>query len=103
MVTGHLHSLKVPYHRLQWDKIRRGWELARPYGQQFLYTEDNPVDWRAGFAVFKFIDGKMMWPQVAAVREEGVMEYCGKIWQRITTRYLFTAHLGWAFLPRRYK
>ena len=82
MVTGHLHSLKVS-PITDYNGTRFGVDtgtLARPYGQQFLYTEDNPVDWRAGFAVFKFIDGKMMWPQVAVVREEGVMEYCGKIY-----------------------
>ena len=85
MVTGHLHSLKVS-PVTDYNGTRFGVDtgtLAKPYDQQFLYTEDNPVDWRSGFAVFKFIDGEMMWPQLAAVRNEkrGEIEYCGNIYK----------------------
>lgn len=84
MVTGHLHSLKVS-PITDYNGTRFGVDtgtLAAPYKSQFLYTEDNPVDWRSGFAVLKFVDGHMMWPQVAHVlnEEDGVMEYSGKIY-----------------------
>lgn len=81
-VTGHLHSLRVtPFS--DYNGTRFGCDtgtLADPYGAQFSdYTELNPVDWRSGFAVLTIRDGRLMWPEVVHVIEEGVVEFRGDI------------------------
>jgi len=72
IVTGHLHSLKVtPYTDYTGDRygVDTG-TLADPTGPQFLYVEDNPLNWRAGFVVLTFRDGKLMPPELAQVVDE---------------------------------
>jgi hypothetical protein len=80
-VTGHLHQLKVtPFS--DYNGVRYGVDtgtLADPYGPQFAYMEDSPVDWRSGFVSLSFKDGKMLYPQIAQVRSEGEVEYKGEI------------------------
>lgn len=78
IVTGHLHSLKVtPW--TDYNGTRFGVDtgtLADPYGPQFEdYMEDNARSWRSGFAVLTFRDGRLMWPEVVHVLEEGVVEF----------------------------
>lgn len=70
MVTGHLHSLKItPFS--DYNGTRFGVDcgtLAEPYSEQFRnYTEQNPLNWRSGFAVLTFRDGQLMWPEIVAV------------------------------------
>ena len=80
-VTGHLHQLKItPFS--DYNGVRYGIDtgtLADPYGPQFAYCEDSPVDWRSGFVVLSFRDGKLLYPQIAQVRAEGEVEYKGDI------------------------
>jgi len=62
MVTGNLHSLKVtPY--ADYNGNRFGVDtgtLAETDGPQFMnYLEDSPTNWRSGFAVLTFHDGKL--------------------------------------------
>lgn len=82
IVTGHLHSLKVtPY--TDYNGTRFGVDtgtLAEPYGPQFSdYTELNPVNWRSGFAVLTFKDGRLLWPEVCHVMDEGIAEFRGQV------------------------
>lgn len=82
MITGHLHSLKVsPFS--DYNGTRFGVDtgtLADPYGPQFSdYTEVNPVAWRSGFIVLTFKDGRLLWPEVVHVIEEGLLEFRGQI------------------------
>jgi len=79
-VTGHLHSLKVtPWS--DYNGTRYGVDtgtLAAPYGAQFVdYTEHNPVNWRSGFVVLRFKDGRVLWPQIVQVLDEdaGLVEF----------------------------
>ena len=81
IVTGHLHSLKVaPFS--DYNGTRFGVDtgtLADPYGEQFAdYTEISPVDWRSGFAVLTFWKGRLLWPELAHVLDEGVVEFRGQ-------------------------
>lgn len=82
-VTGHLHSLNV-WAFSDYDGTRFGIDtgtMAAPYGPQFLnYTEDNPKNWRSGFAVLTFKDGKLIWPELLFVRDEktGTVEFRGE-------------------------
>ena len=80
--TGHLHSLKVmPLSDL--NGTRWGVDcgtMADPYGPQFYnYTEINPVNWRSGFVVLTFIGGQLLWPEIAFVRSEGVIDFRGEL------------------------
>lgn len=81
IVTGHLHSLKVtPFSDYNGNRfgIDTG-TLADIYGPQFLYTEDNPVNWRSGFVVLTFHKGKLLWPEIAHVLDETHFEFRGKV------------------------
>jgi predicted phosphodiesterase len=85
MVTGHTHQLKVePF--TDYNGTRYGVQtgcLAYPHGEQFLdYTEDNPKDWRSGFAVLNFHGGKLLMPELVQVWDEskGQVEFRGRIY-----------------------
>lgn len=82
MVTGHLHSLKVtPY--TDYNGTRWGIDcgtLAEPGGPQFIdYCEDNPVNWRSGFVVLTFKDGKLLDPETVRVWDENSVVFRGEI------------------------
>lgn len=81
MVTGHLHSQKVsPWS--DYRGTRYGVDcgtLSDPYGPQYEYTEDNPVNWRSGFVVLNYHEGELLHPQLVSFREEGVVEYRGEL------------------------
>ena len=81
MVTGHLHSLKVTpwtdYTGTRWG-VDTG-TLADTHGPQFRdYLEDNPRNWRSGFVVLTFKDGKLLWPELVHVIEPGIVEFRGE-------------------------
>lgn len=79
--TGHLHSLKVtPY--ADYNGNRYGVDtgtLADPYGPQFEYGEDNPLNHRSGFVVATFHKGMLLWPEVCRVIDEKNAEFRGQI------------------------
>ena len=84
IVTGHLHSLKVtPW--TDYNGTRYGVDtgtLADPDGQQFLhYTEDNPKNWRSGFAVLSFHKGRLLPPETVEVIEDGIVAFRGKAYE----------------------
>lgn len=81
-VTGHLHQLKVTplddYNGTRWG-VDTG-TLAEPNGPQFVnYLEDAPTDWRSGFAVLTFHNGRLLWPEVVRVFAEGLVDFRGRI------------------------
>ena len=83
MVTGHLHSLKVtPYS--DYNGTRYGVDtgtLAEPDGPQFInYLEDSPTNWRSGFAILTFHDGRLLWPELVHKWDEGKIEFRGKVY-----------------------
>jgi hypothetical protein len=85
MVTGHLHSLKVtPY--ADYNGNRFGVDtgtLAEPDGPQFMnYLEDSPTNWRSGFAVLTFYNGKLLWPELVHkwAGGENQIEFRGKVY-----------------------
>ena len=81
MVTGHLHSQKVtPYTDL--NGTRYGVDcgtMADPEGDQFHYTEDNPLNWRSGFAVLTFWHGELLPPELCTVIEPGRVVFRGEV------------------------
>jgi hypothetical protein len=82
IVTGHLHSLKVtPFD--DYRGTRYGVDtgtLAEPLGPQFSnYLEESPTNWRSGFVVLTFRDGRLLWPEVVKVYGEGLIEFRGEV------------------------
>lgn len=82
MVTGHLHSLKVtPFD--DYNGTRYGVDtgtLADPEGPQFSdYLETSPTNWRSGFVVLTFHEGKLLWPEVVKVHSFGKVEFRGMV------------------------
>ncbi len=82
IVTGHLHSLKVqPF--TDYNGTRFGIDcgtMAEPYGPQFEdYTEHKSLDWRSGFAVLTFQDGRLLWPEIVPVTGEDEVQFRGKV------------------------
>jgi hypothetical protein len=80
IVTGHLHQLKVTPYSDYRDCRRWGVDsgtLAEPYGDQFTYTEMNPVNWCSGFAVLTIKDGILLPPELCEVID-GVAYFRGK-------------------------
>jgi hypothetical protein len=83
IVTGHLHSLKVtPF--ADYNGNRFGVDtgtLAEPSGPQFSnYLEDSPTNWRSGFAILTFHNGRLMWPELVHKWAEGQIEFRGKVY-----------------------
>jgi len=81
IVTGHLHSLKVtPW--TDYNGTRYGVDtgtMANLDDPGFDYAEDNPRNWRSGFAVLTFWEGKLMPPELCEVISEGVVYFRGQI------------------------
>ncbi len=86
VVTGHLHSLKV-YPWTDRRGTRYGIDAGTlaevegdQIGAQFVnYLEANPVDWRSGFVVLTFKDGRLMWPEIATKWDEDHIEFRGNL------------------------
>ena len=89
IVTGHTHVLAVqPFTDYSPAFSENGGTrygvqtgtLADPNGDQFLdYTEDNPKNWRSGFALLTFDRGRLLMPELVQVCGEGEVEFRGKI------------------------
>lgn len=82
IVTGHLHSLKVTpfsdYTGVRWG-VDTG-TLSDPAGPQFSdYLEENPTNWRSGFAVLTFRDRRLLWPELVHSWGDGRIEFRGKV------------------------
>ncbi len=84
MVTGHLHSQKVS----PWDDYngtRYGVDtgcLADPSARAFVdYTEDGPKNWRSGFAVLTFTNGKLLPPELVTVWRKNEVVFRGKVYK----------------------
>ena len=83
IITGHLHSLKVWPHS---DYLGTRWgvdcgTMADPYGPQFYgYTELGPLDWRSGFVLLTFKNGKLLWPETCWVSGPGTVQFRGREW-----------------------
>lgn len=82
IVTGHLHRLQTTvfsdYRGSRWG-VDCGF-MADPYGPQFAqYTELSPVNWASGFVVLTFRDGRLLYPELCHVVDEGVASFRGEL------------------------
>jgi hypothetical protein len=80
-VTGHLHQLKItPVTDARGTRygVDTG-TLADIPGDQFVnYMEDGVADWRSGFAILHYRQGRMLPPELVQVAAPGVVEFRGK-------------------------
>jgi hypothetical protein len=82
VITGHLHSAKVtPF--TDYNGTRYGVDtgcLADPDAKAFVdYTEDNPKNWRSGFVVLTFKEGKMLPPELVLVWDAEHVVFRGEL------------------------
>ena len=81
MVTGHDHALRASpytdYTGTRWG-VSTGC-LAEPDGPQFDYNEDNPRNHRAGFAVFTFVNGRLLPPELVHVSSAHTVDFRGEV------------------------
>jgi len=83
IVTSHLHSPKVApvtNARGTFYGVDTGC-LADPDSDAFVnYTEDNVKDWRSGFALLTYRNGRLLFPELVSVVSEkgGIVEFRGK-------------------------
>ena len=83
IITGHTHVLCVsPISNYQGNffGVQTGC-LADPMSSTFEYCEDSPKDWRSGFVMLSFDQGRMLMPEMVMVSDEqnGEYEFRGKI------------------------
>lgn len=81
-VHGHLHSQKVtPVTDYNGDRYGvDGGMVADPSFKQFVnYTEDAPLDWRSGFPVLTYRDGRLMQPELVTVWDEKRVQFRGDL------------------------
>lgn len=82
MVTGHLHSSKVT-PLTDYNGTRYGVDtgcLANPAHPAFTdYTEDAPKDWRSGFAVLTFCEGRLLFPELVQTWDDNHVQFRGRV------------------------
>jgi predicted phosphodiesterase len=83
IITGHTHVLCASpisnYQGTFWG-VQTGC-LADPMNETFEYCEDGPKDWRSGFVMLSFDQGRMLMPELIMVSDEqnGEFEFRGCI------------------------
>ena len=84
IVTGHLHSLRVS-PITDYNGVRYGVDsgtLAEIDGPQFRdYLEENPTNWRSGFVVLTFHNGKLLMPELVMKFNDEAVEFRGQVIQ----------------------
>lgn len=82
MICGHTHNLSTfpvtDYNGTRWG-VQTG-TLANIHSDAFVhYTEDAPVDWRSGFVLLSWENGRMLMPEMIMVSGEDEFEFRGCI------------------------
>ena len=82
MITGHTHNLSTfpvtDFKGTRWG-VQTGC-LADPHSEAFIhYTETNPTDWRSGFVLLSWENGRMLMPEMIMVCGEDEFEFRGCI------------------------
>jgi hypothetical protein len=82
MVTGHLHSQNVrpvsDYGRYDRYGVDTGCVADKDH-RAFSYTEDSPLDWRSGFAILTYRDGRLLYPELVTKWDDKNVQFRGKL------------------------
>jgi len=82
MVTGHLHSQKViPVSDYLGDRygVDTGCIADKDHKAFVDYTEDAPLDWRSGFCVLTYKDGKLLYPELVTKWSDNYVQFRGNL------------------------
>lgn len=81
-VSNHLHSQNVrslsDYNRFDRYGVDTGM-LADKEHQAFGYAQDAPLDWRSGFALLTYRDGRLMYPELITKWSENQVQFRGTL------------------------
>ena len=82
MITGHLHSQRVtPF--TDYNGTRYGIDtgcVADTDHKAFVdYSEDAPKNWISGFAVLKFRERRLMYPELCSVWDRDSVQFRGEV------------------------
>jgi Calcineurin-like phosphoesterase len=83
VVTGHLHSAQV--RALTYYNDRSIWGMdtgcvAEPTARTFVdYTEDSPKNWRSGFGVLTFHEGRLLPPELVLKHDSERVVWRGEL------------------------
>jgi 3',5'-cyclic AMP phosphodiesterase CpdA len=84
IVTGHLHSQNIrsvtDYRDVDLYGVDTGCVADKEH-KAFTYHEDSPVDWRSGFALLTYRDGRLMPPELATKWSDREVVFRGKIFK----------------------
>ena len=81
IVTGHTHELSVKAHKGFKNThygVKTGM-LADEWQDEFNYRQGKPgFNWQSGFVVLTWVNGMLLYPEFAAVRDNGVCYFRGE-------------------------
>jgi len=82
MVTGHLHSQNVrplsDYSAFDRYGVDTGCVADKEH-RAFSYTEDAALDWRSGFALLTYKDGRLLFPELITKWDEKTVQFRGNL------------------------
>jgi hypothetical protein len=82
VVTGHLHCQNVrpvsDYGRYDRYGVDTGCVADKDH-RAFSYTEDSPLDWRSGFAILTYRDGRLLYPELVTKWDDKHVQFRGKL------------------------
>lgn len=82
MVTGHLHCQNVrpmsDYSRFDRYGVDTGCVADKEH-KAFSYTEDSPLDWRSGFALLTYKEGRLMFPELITKWDADHVQFRGSL------------------------
>lgn len=82
IVTGHLHSQNIrpisDYRSFDLYGVDTGCVADKEH-RAFTYTEDAPKDWRSGFALLTYRDGRLLYPELFTKFNDGVVQFRGEL------------------------
>lgn len=82
IVTGHLHNQQVRTHSDYRPYDLYGMDtgcVADKDHKAFLYTEDAPLDWRSGFGLLTFVEGRLLPPELVTKWDDTTVVFRGQL------------------------
>ena len=81
-VNGHLHSQNVrplsDYNRFDRYGVDTGMVSDKEH-RAFGYCQDSPLDWRSGFALLTYRDGRLMYPELITKWDDKTVQFRGNL------------------------